>query len=116
MSGLKPDPADAPVVYTRFDELHRFLTREMSLLAEPEHGGSWRTYFFREIVWHPSRTTRTVKVLLDGLGIPFKVQLCVSSDNNNSVFVGGPFERDGLKLAIENEIGLILMWDGGGGG
>ncbi|MDB5759742.1 MAG: hypothetical protein JWM30_3031 [Burkholderia sp.] len=60
MSGLKPDPADAPVDYSSFEELHRFLTWEMSLLAEPEHGGSWRTYFFREIVWHPSRTTRTV--------------------------------------------------------
>ena len=114
MSGLRPDSADTAVVYSRFEELHGFLTREMSLVAEPEHSGSWRTYFFKEIVWHPSRTTRTVKVLLDGVGIPFKVQLCLSSDNNNSVFVGGPFEREGLRGMVEREIGGILVRYGGG--
>lgn len=116
MSGLKLDPADAsePVVYSRFEELHDLLTQEMLLVAEPEHSGSWRTYFFREIVWHPSRTTRTVKVLFDGLGMPFKIQLCVSSDNNNSVFVRGPFEREGMRGVVESEIGGILMRDGEG--
>ena len=114
MSRLKPGPADTPVVYSRFEELHDFLTREMSLVAEPEHSGSWRTYFFKEIVWHPSRTTRTVKVLFDGLGMPFKIQLCVSSDNNNSVFVAGPFEREGLRGMVEREIGGILVRYGGG--
>jgi hypothetical protein len=109
MNGLEPDLADTPVVYSTFAELHAFLTGEMSLLAEAEHGGSWRTYFFREIVWNPARTTRTVKVLLDGERMPFKVQLCVSSDNNNRVFFGGALERDALRVAIENEIGVLLL-------
>jgi len=90
-----------------FDQLHHFLTQEMGLLAEPEHGGTWRTYFFNEIVWHPSRTTRTVKVLLDQTNAPFKIQLCVSSDNNNSVFVSVPFQENVLKIAIENEISQL---------
>ncbi len=48
MNGLKMDLAIAPLVYYTFAELHEFLTGEMSLLAEAEHGGSWRTYFFRK--------------------------------------------------------------------
>lgn len=98
-----------PVAYTNFDELHDFLTRELGLVAEPEHSGTWRTYFFKEIVWHPSATTRTVKVLLDHAKKPFKIQLCVSSDNNNSVFFSPPFARDALKLAIENETSMLLQ-------
>lgn len=97
-----------PVVYTSFDELHDFLVHELGLLAEPEHSGSWRTYFFKEIVWHPLTTTRTVKILLDHTNKPFKIQLCVSSDNNNSVFVSPPFARDSLQLAIENEMSMLL--------
>lgn len=54
-----------------------------------------------------------MKVLLDGARMPFKVQLCVSSDNNNRVFFGGLFERDALRVAVENEIGLLLLRNGG---
>jgi hypothetical protein len=97
-----------PDRYSSFDELHGFLTKEMGLLAEPEHSGTWRTYFFKEIVWHPSMTTRTVKVLLDDTKTPFKIQLCVSSDNNNSVFISAPFRREALTLAIQNETSRFL--------
>jgi hypothetical protein len=89
------------------DALHIFLTQEMGLLPEPMHSGSWRTYFHKEIIWHPAATTRTVKVLLDHTGMPFKIQLCVSSDNNNSVFMLPPFNHDDLKTRIANEIELI---------
>lgn len=99
---------DMPKIYSTFDELHDFLTQEMGLLSEPVHSGSWRTYFFKEIAWHPSKTTRTVKILLDHTGKPFKVQRCVSSDNNNSVFLMPPFEYDALKLAVENEVSLLV--------
>jgi hypothetical protein len=95
-------------MYSSFDELHGYLTREMGLVAEPEHGGAWRTCFYKEIVWHPSMTTRTIKVLLGDKKTPFKVQLCVSSDNNNSVFISAPFTRDALTLAIQNETPYLL--------
>jgi hypothetical protein len=104
-----PDSASAMIVYASFPELHDFLTREYALLPEPEHGGTWRTYFFKELVWHPARTTRTVKVLLDHTKTPFKIQLCVSSDNNNSVFLSPPFTGDSLKHAIENEISQLML-------
>nr|WP_314624066.1 hypothetical protein [uncultured Noviherbaspirillum sp.] len=96
-------------IYSTFVELHDFLTQEMGLLSEPAHSGTWRTYFFKEIIWHPSKTTRTVKILLDHTKKPFKIQLCVSSDNNNSVFVSPPFEYDALKLAIENETSRLSL-------
>ena len=102
-----PDSSNLLAACPSFDQLHYFLVREMGLLAEPEHSGSWRTYFFNEIVWHPASTTRTVKVLLDHTRKPFKIQLCVSSDNNNSVFVAAPFDAHLLKRAIENEISQL---------
>jgi hypothetical protein len=108
MNSPEPNFNSIPEPYANFDELHDFLTQEMGLLPEPAHGGSWRTYFFKEIIWHPLRTTRTVKILLDHAKKPFKIQLCVSSDNNNSVFVSPPFEHDALKLAIENETSQLL--------
>ncbi|QJD93775.1 hypothetical protein HH213_29000 [Duganella dendranthematis] len=95
-------------IYSSLDELHMFLTQEMGLVSEPLHSGSWRTYFHKEIVWHPAVTTRTVKILLDHTGQPFKIQLCVSSDNNNSVFILPPFKHDDLKIKIENEIAKLL--------
>ena len=97
-----------PKIYSTFDELHDFLTQEMGLLSEPVHSGSWRTYFFKKIIWHPSKTTRAVKILLDHNNKPFKIQQCLSSDNNNSVFVLPPFEHEALKLAVENEILLLV--------
>ncbi len=74
--------------------------------------GVGRLTFSREIVRDPSRTTRTVKVLLEWMRMPFKVSLCASSDNNNRVFVDGPFEREALRVAVETEIKLLLLRDG----
>lgn len=93
--------------YSTLDDLHQCLTREFGLVAEVPHGGSWRTYFLGKIEWHPSRSTRTVKVLLDAAGKPWKIQLCVSSDNNNSVFLAAPFGHDALKQAIDGEVRLL---------
>ena len=95
--------ADAPAIDASFDALHAFLTHELKLLAEPAHGGTWLTNIFGEIVWHPATTTRTVKVFLDHRQKPFRVQLCVSSDNNNSVFMTAPFSKASLAAAVEGE-------------
>ena len=98
-----------PKIYSTFDELHECLIQNFGLLPETEHGGSWRTYFFKKIIWHPSRSTRIIKVLWDHTKTPFKIQLCVSSDNNNSVFIFAPFEHDALKLAIEKEASQLSI-------
>ena|ERR1700693_1195855 len=98
-----------PKIYSTFDELHECLTQKFGLLPEAEHSGSWRTYFFKKIIWDPSRSTRTIKVLRDHAMTPFKIQLCVSSDNNNSVFISAPFDHDALKLAIERETSQLSL-------
>jgi hypothetical protein len=92
-----------------FEALHAFLTGECALVAEPAHSGSWRTYFFKEVVRHPARTTRTAKLLFDHAGTPCRIQLCVSSDNNNSVFMPVPCGRDALKRAIEQETAQLML-------
>jgi len=90
-----------------FNELHALLTQECELLSESAHDGNWRIYYFGRIDRHPATSTRTVKVLLAQNGIPFKIQLCVSSDNNNSVFLPEPFDASTLKTAINAEIALL---------
>lgn len=90
--------------YSTLEKLHLCLTREFGLVAEPAHGGSWCTYFLGRVEWHPSRSTRTIRVLLDAAGMPWKIQLCVSSDNNNSVFLAAPFGHLALKQAIDGEV------------
>jgi hypothetical protein len=103
------DRPQMAATYSTLDDLHQCLTREFGLVAEAPHGGSWRTYFWGRVEWHPSRSTRTVKVLLDAAGRPWKIQLCVSSDNNNSVFLAAPFGHLALKQAIDAEIRQIVL-------
>jgi hypothetical protein len=86
-----------------FEALHAWLTADCGLVAEPAHGGSWRTYFAGRVERHPARSTRVAKVLLDHAGLPFAVQLCVSSDNNNSVMLHAPFRSDALEVAVEEQ-------------
>lgn len=93
--------------YSTLNDLDQYLTSELGLVAEAPHGGSWRTYFLGRVEWHPSRSTRTVKVLLDAAGHPWKIQLCVSSDNNNSVFLAAPFAHDALKQTIDAEVSQL---------
>lgn len=96
--------------YSTLDDLHQCLTRDFGLVAEAPHGGSWRTYFLGTVEWHPSRSTRMLKVLLDAAGTPWKIQLCVSSDNNNSVFLAAPFGQDALVQAIDGELRLLARY------
>ncbi|MBB3212277.1 hypothetical protein FHW67_001557 [Herbaspirillum sp. Sphag1AN] len=90
----------APVSFTA---LHHCLTEDFGLLPEPPHGGSWRTYFSGAIIWHPASSTRLLKVILGADSVPLRILLCVSSDNNNSVFLSVPFLFAELQTAIANE-------------
>lgn len=56
----------------------------------------------------PPRCTRLLKVLLDHDGRPARIQLCASSDNNNSVFLAPPFTREALRAAVEAETRVLL--------
>ncbi|WP_413412140.1 hypothetical protein [Ralstonia sp. Ralssp135] len=76
------------------------------LVTDPVERGSARTYFLGNVVWQPSATTRILHV---GCGVNNQVshiKLCVSSDNNNSVFVRLPVTWLELEQIVANEISL----------
>lgn len=88
------------------DELHTFLSSTFDLVTDPVERGGARTYFLGNVVWHPSATTRILRV---GCGVNNHVshiKLCVSSDNNNSVFVRLPVTWPELERIVASEISL----------
>ena len=88
------------------DELHTFLSGTFDLVTDPVERGGALTYFLGNVVWHPRATTRILRV---GCGVDNHVshiKLCVSSDNNNSVFVPLPVTWPELERIVANEISL----------
>ena len=90
-------------------ELHAFLTTQFDLVVDPaERGGDGvgggRTYFLGTVVWHPSTTTRTLHVQYGADGHVSHIKRCVSSDNNNSVFVPLPMRWPALRQIVADEI------------
>ena len=95
-----------------FDVLHPFLTAGFALVADERERGDARSYFWKQVDWTPASTTRIVRVHYDHHRIVTQMKLCVSSDNNNSVFISTPFDEERLRDAVSNEISLLLMRDG----
>jgi hypothetical protein len=86
------------------DELHHILTTKFELVPDTRERGNGRTYFWKQVIWAPSESTRIIRIHFDATGTVNRMQLCVSSDNNNSVFVHTPFDMNGLHVAISDEI------------
>ena len=38
------------------------------------------------------------------------IQLCISSDNNNSVLMHAPFDKDAIRKAVTDEIAALQKW------
>ena len=89
------------------DELHRLLTTNFPLVIDPSERGDGRSYFLRRVDWHPSSVTRILRVLFNKQGLPDRIRMCASSDNNNSVFVQLPLEAAALQIRIADEIDLF---------
>lgn len=94
-------------------EIDAFFTQEIGLLVDSEERGSGKTYFWRKVAWRPSESTRVARVRWGSYDEIVSVQLCVSSDNNNSVLVGAPFDRNDLHKAIMGEIELLEFFQRG---
>jgi hypothetical protein len=90
-----------------FDEIDGFLRRDLGLVTDPNERGAGKTYFFKRAVWLPAETTRVVRVLQGVCGDVMAIKLCVSSDNNNSVLVKPPFERDVLRDLVNAELDMM---------
>ncbi|MWL86881.1 hypothetical protein GA566_05485 [Cupriavidus sp. SW-Y-13] len=88
------------------EELHELLTGDFGLVNDKVERGDRRSYFLKRVDWHPSSTTRILHVQYDQNGRVTQVKRCVSSDNNNSVFVRGSLERLVLRQAVEEEIAM----------
>lgn len=87
---------------TRSD-LHEFLTSAFDLVVDSVERGNGRTYFLNRVDWRPASTTRILRVESCGETVT-QVRLCVSSDNNNSVFATLPLHHARLAELVSNEI------------
>jgi len=87
------------------EELHALLTGDFGLVVDLVEWGDRRSYFLERVVWHPSSTTRILHVLYDHRDRVTHIKRCISSDNNNSVFIplssGLPFLRQAVVDEIE---------------
>lgn len=90
-----------------FHELHDWLVTSFALVPEPVDNGVSRTYFLREVQWRPQRSTRVVRVLAGVDGETARIQLCASSDNNNTVLVSAPLTAERLGGVLAQEISLV---------
>lgn len=90
-------------------ELHDFLVRTVGLVPEVLDNAVSRTYFHRRIEWHPRRSTRVFRLLFGPNGEPGRIQLCASSDSNNSVIVPLPHCPERLSRLAGQQIALIEL-------
>ncbi|MBB6559021.1 hypothetical protein HNP48_001685 [Acidovorax soli] len=88
-------------------ELHALLQDTAGLVPEPVDNPIACSYFFQRVEWHPQRSTRVFRVLVDSAGEPARIQLCASSDNNNTVLLAQPFSREQLLGLVRQEVALI---------
>lgn len=88
-------------------ELHELLVNKLGLVPELVDNNISRTYFFERMESNPGESTRVFRVIFDVSGEPSRIQLCASSDNNNTVLIAQPFDARALADIAIQEIGLI---------
>ena len=88
-------------------KLHELLTDKVGLLPESFQNSISRTYFYQAIEWHPQKSTRVFRVLFDSQFKISSIQLCASSDNNNTVLVRPPFRESDIVEMAAKEIEII---------
>jgi hypothetical protein len=86
------------------NEVDAILSGELGLLSDENERGSAKTYFLERICWHPAHNTRIARVAYEPSAKVKSIRLCVSSDNNNSVFARLPLQENELRRAIVLEI------------
>lgn len=96
-------PARLAAAITR-RQLQAFLTSRFPLVVDAAERGDGQTYFLREVIWAPASNTRILRAQFDRDERLEKLRLCVSSDNNNSVFLPLPTDWEALGLAVTVEI------------
>ncbi len=85
-------------------ELHQHLTRSLELIPEPTANQVSRTYFYQRIEWHPRLSTRVFRVIFGISEEVIRIQLCASSDNNNTALISPPFDEQAITQFANTEI------------
>lgn len=86
-------------------ELHQhYLTRSLELIPEPTANQVSRTYFYQRIEWHPRLSTRVFRVIFGISEEVIRIQLCASSDNNNTALISPPFDEQAITQFANTEI------------
>ena len=88
-------------------ELHDLFVGPLGLVPQATENNISRTYFHERVEWHPFLSTRVFRVLFEPDGELSRIQLCASSDNNNSVLIQGPFQKQMLMELAAAEIAII---------
>lgn len=88
-------------------ELHELLTSSLKLVPEPTANQVSRTYFYNRVEWHPRLSTRVFRVIFGANGEVSRIQLCASSDNNNTALISPPFDKQALTQFANTEINKI---------
>lgn len=88
-------------------ELHTLLIGQLGLIPQPVANHVSRTYFYQQVEWHPSRSTRILRVLYGAPGEVSRIQLCVSSDNNNTALIAPPFDVRLITKLVSTEIDTL---------
>lgn len=96
------------------DTLHACLVHTLGLVPDPVANPVARSYFHQRVDWHPQRSTRVFRLVLDAQGAPQALQLCASSDNNNTVLAHPPFSEVRLQALADQEITRLQARQGAG--
>lgn len=85
-------------------ELHDLLTGSLGLVPDPTVNQVSRTYFYQRVEWHPRLSTRVFRVIFGNNGEVSRLQLCASSDNNNTALISPPFDEQAITQFANTEI------------
>ena len=88
-------------------ELHHLLTRSLGLVPEPTVNQVSRTYFYQRVEWHPRLSTRVFRVIFGIKGEVCRIQLCASSDNNNTALISPPLDEHAIIQFANTEISKV---------
>jgi hypothetical protein len=86
------------------EDIDLILSQELGLVSDAKERRSTRTYFLERVCWQPAQNTRVAHVAYEKSRNVTSIRLCVSSDNNNSVFAHSPIEENALRKAVAAEI------------
>jgi hypothetical protein len=89
------------------EELHKVLTGSLKLIPEPVVNQVSRTYFYQRVEWNPRQSTRVFRVIFGADGEVSRIQLCATSDNNNTELVSPPFDEQRLTQLVKIQINKI---------